>query len=179
MKFKNHLGDSETIHMRGLSPKNEPIRARRLDSRRGGGGGGAIDFECFSPCISLNSVFIMGLHIHLSHGSLWIHYRAFIGSLLSVLNHFWCSSAPLWFITWTLLGHYLTIMDQYCVHFRRDISYYSSYYSRVISDYRALPLTYSDLVRSRCLSDRCYYWSLKIPLLICKDPGIDTIIPPS
>ena len=35
MKFKNRLGYSETIHMRGLSPKNEPIRARRLDCRGG------------------------------------------------------------------------------------------------------------------------------------------------
>ena len=35
------IGDSETIHTRGLSPKNEPIRARRLDCR----GGDAIDFE--------------------------------------------------------------------------------------------------------------------------------------
>ena len=34
MKFKNRLDDSETIHMRGLSPKNEPIRASLYSPNR-------------------------------------------------------------------------------------------------------------------------------------------------
>ena len=34
-KFKNRLGYSETIHMRGLLPKNEPIRSRRMGCRGG------------------------------------------------------------------------------------------------------------------------------------------------
>ena len=38
IKFKNRLG----IHMKGLSPKNEPIRPRRLGCR-----GGAPIFEAF------------------------------------------------------------------------------------------------------------------------------------
>ena len=42
MKFKNRLGESESIHMKGLSPKNEPIRPRRLGCR-----GGAPIFEAF------------------------------------------------------------------------------------------------------------------------------------
>ena len=39
-KFKNRLGAPKSIHMMVLSPKNEPIRPRRLGCR-----GGAIDFE--------------------------------------------------------------------------------------------------------------------------------------
>ena len=35
MKFKNRLGAPESIHMRGLSPKNELIRPRRLGCRGG------------------------------------------------------------------------------------------------------------------------------------------------
>ena len=35
MKLKNPLGASESIHMRGLLPKNEPIRPRRLGCRWG------------------------------------------------------------------------------------------------------------------------------------------------
>ena len=50
MKFKNRLGASESIHMRGLSPKNEPIRPRRLGCR-----GGCSDFRGFSPCVSIAS----------------------------------------------------------------------------------------------------------------------------
>ena len=42
-KFKNRLGAPESIHMRGLVPKNEPIRPRRLGCR----GGGATDFDDF------------------------------------------------------------------------------------------------------------------------------------
>ena len=42
IKFKNRLGESESIHMKGLSPKNEPIRPRRLGCR-----GGAPIFEAF------------------------------------------------------------------------------------------------------------------------------------
>ena len=51
MKFKNRLGAPESIHMRGLVPKNEPIRPRRLGCR-----GGCYGFWWFSPYISLNSV---------------------------------------------------------------------------------------------------------------------------
>ena len=42
MKFKNRLGAPESIHMRGLVPKNEPIRPGRLGCR-----GGATDFDDF------------------------------------------------------------------------------------------------------------------------------------
>ena len=35
MKLKTPLGASESIHMRGLLPKNEPIRPRRLGCRWG------------------------------------------------------------------------------------------------------------------------------------------------
>ena len=35
MKLRNPLGASESIHMRGLLPKNEPIRPRRLGCRWG------------------------------------------------------------------------------------------------------------------------------------------------
>ena len=42
MKFKNRLGAPESIHMRGLSTKNEPIRPRRVGCR-----GGATDFDDF------------------------------------------------------------------------------------------------------------------------------------
>ena len=41
-KFKNRLGAPESIHMRGLVPKNEPIRPGRLGCR-----GGATDLEAF------------------------------------------------------------------------------------------------------------------------------------
>ena len=46
MKFKNRLGAPESIHMRGLSPKNEPIRPTRL-SCRGGGGLLSLKFDHF------------------------------------------------------------------------------------------------------------------------------------
>ena len=36
IKFKNRLGESESIHMKGLSPKNEPIRPRVKFSKRRG-----------------------------------------------------------------------------------------------------------------------------------------------
>ena len=51
MKFKNRLGAPESIHMRGLVPKNEPIRPGRLGCR-----GGCYGFGGFSPYISLISV---------------------------------------------------------------------------------------------------------------------------
>ena len=35
MKFKNRLGAPESIHIRGLSPKNEPIRPMRLGWKGG------------------------------------------------------------------------------------------------------------------------------------------------
>ena len=35
IKFKNRLSESESTHMKGLSPKNEPIRPRRLGCRGG------------------------------------------------------------------------------------------------------------------------------------------------
>ena len=35
MKLQNPHGASESIHMRGLSPKNEPIRLRRMGCRWG------------------------------------------------------------------------------------------------------------------------------------------------
>merc|ERR1711895_220120 len=55
MKFKNRLDAPESIHMRGLVPKNEPIRPRRLGCR-----GGCYGFGGFSPYISLISV--LGVH---------------------------------------------------------------------------------------------------------------------
>ena len=51
MKFKNRLGESESIHMKGLSPKNEPIRPRRLGCR-----GGCQWFSRCTPCILITSV---------------------------------------------------------------------------------------------------------------------------
>ena len=53
IKFKNRLGESESIHMKGLSPKNEPICPRRLGCR-----GGCSDIRGFSPCNSLTSVIL-------------------------------------------------------------------------------------------------------------------------
>ena len=55
MKFKNRIGAPEIIHVRGLSPKNEPIRLTCLGCRGGGGQG----FRGCSHCISITSVSLL------------------------------------------------------------------------------------------------------------------------
>ena len=81
MKFKNRLGESESIHTKGLSPKNEPIRPRRLGCR------GVLRFRGFSPCILLTSV--KGLRAYFEDQS-YSNWTAFLAARVDITKKAYC-----------------------------------------------------------------------------------------